>query len=571
MALGAVQGAGLGGVAADVLSGDTDWRRGALQAVAAAAPATSAFSKAWTMGQRVLASGLVSGIVGQIYDLVTGDGADTLPDAALRAAEDVATGAIGQGLSETATGVTSRRLARRQAGRLPPEEQTFRREFAAEEGIPLSASGITGSKGVARVESVPLRVAIGGRKATAFYDRQLQATEASLEKHLQRIDALSPDSSPTAAGDLLQQEIPQIAASFREAADLGFGMVRQSFRPGVSSEVVPDTLVSTAREIVRMHRRAPYPSPVPAGRIAARNTAPVPTAPALLSPLGKAITIQQIARDPRPMTYETARHYLVQLGARAFKEGQPIVGTVDDGLRKQLWKAMNADIEAMLVKHPEASETYSWMKRGYQETVQALNRRLDPLARTLDVEQVVPRLFKPGALRRTEDTKKILPREVFDRGAAATAQAWQRASLDKDGRLDSRKLADRVRPYAESGQLDVMFDEDTAGYFKRLVRFEPGLKSTERLAGNPSGTTQAAAAMAQLGALGTAALNPGSPLALKGAAGAVGVPWALSQAFSRPGIGVLTALANQDVMPGLLSQALPPLSRLAAQGLLVSP
>jgi len=95
MGLGAVQGGGAAASVMDLLEGQGDWRRMALQAGATALPEVASFGKALTLGRRVIASGLLSGIAGQAYDVATGEGPATLGGTALQAAEDVGAGALG--------------------------------------------------------------------------------------------------------------------------------------------------------------------------------------------------------------------------------------------------------------------------------------------------------------------------------------------------------------------------------------------------------------------------------------------------------------------------------------------
>jgi len=454
---------------------------------------------------------------------------------------------------------------RHRASVLPKSEQEFRQTFAREEDIPLSASGVTGSRGIAKVEQISTRVPLGADRAAAFYDRQLAATEASMTQRLQKIDALTERATPTVIGEAVRDEMPKLADELSKSADQAFTAVKGYFRQGEPTEVLPENWVAEAEAIFRESQRAPYPAPGQPGRIIQRHeqapafVSPPPQPmmlPVLYAPNGQPITLQQIAGDPRPMSYDQARFYLKQMAARTFRNGQPVVGDIDDGIRQRLWAGLNDDITTMLDRHPEAHEMYRWAKRGYGLTKEAINDRLQPLAERGEVEMVAGKLFPPGVLKRTLEMKQLLPREVFDQATAGLVRGWYdqartRATTGGREAFSSAKMTRVIEPYARSGQLEVMFDPDTATFFRRFVRFEPALQSIERLAGNPSGTGQALASFGQAGLLAQPLLHPTEPAAYEAAA-AAGLPWLLAQGmFSPPGSALLAKIANEGLGPVL--------------------
>lgn len=544
---GAGTGAGLGQTAADLVAGKVDVPRALAVGGATALSQALPFTRALGLGKQVLVGAISSAGAGRLWDMLrqaegAKEGPQTAGEATLGGVQDAIGGGLGVALNAAGQNVYGRNAPQSRSV-LPPEEQQFREQYAAQRDIPLSASGRTGSVMAAKIEKGPGVFPTGRPAQEDFYGRQLEATERTIHESLGRIDALAEQKTPAAAGLRVQDELPKLVDNLDKAAEQGYKAVKQSFRPGVSTEVQPTNFVARAREVLADEARSPLESPVPAGRIIAKNTETRPAAPVLFGPTGKPITLPQIAASDKPLTYDQAVYYLRRMGSRTFSSSDPLVGDIDSSIKKSLWAALKQDIEGMLGQHPESQELFHWVNEGYGATKERLNLRLQKLADIPDVEKVVGNLIKPGMTQRAMQMKEILPREIWDDATGAVARDIYESATIKTPtgtQFSPAVFAAKWRPYIKSGQLDVMYDPETAQQIKDFVRFEPALQSTERIAGNPSRSGEIGGNLLQ--GSGLWALLSGHPGT--GAALLAGPPAAGKAIFSGPGIEALSALAR---------------------------
>lgn len=566
---GAVAGAGMANLAYDMLTDKGDWRRNLVSGLGGAAVSMLPMTRALSFGKQIVATGLGTGVAAKVYDL-----AANRPSSVAETTTDVLTGMVGREVGEVSNRAAARRAGRQESrGLRSRTEQAQLEQFSQQEDIPLSAADKTGSVAAARLEQYPARQMIGARRPFAFRVKQVEAAEASFQRTLDRLDANVADVDPTSVGMSFRRAVPELAKHFRHAASQAYEA--ESALLGKDSKVSPDTFVSEAQKIMQEEGRSPFSAPGEVSRVASKHAETAPSlsnqlaggAPLAFDALGNPVTMGDIAKGTRPLDWVQARHYLAQLGQRAFKSDKP-VGTVSDRLRIRLWSALKKDMNATLAKNPDAEEFSKWVDTGYGAMKQTLNDRLKPLLDRPDAERVFGAAFQPGALERTQQLREFLPRDVFEKGAAGWLKQQFDDSLVEVGagqrRLSVAKLSRRLEPYLRSGQVDEMFDGQTAQWLRDYRTFIPALATAEKIAVNPSGTGQAIISDFQAREVARNVLRmAGAPLAGMGGGAAVGnevagpmgamaggaaglasatvLPAAVGRfAYSEPGINMLT-------------------------------
>lgn len=557
MALGAVQGAGLGSGVMDVAEG-RDWQRPLAQGVLTGIAMAHPYTRALSLGQRLLTSGLASTGSGALIDYLRNDQGSVGQHLAQGAADFVAGGA-GQMLSEAGA-----QLPRPE----PSEQQRFREQYAQQAGIPLSASGRTGSKPIAYGERT-VGVGLGSRQMDEFYTRQMQATEQHLNQTLDQITGERP-GLPKSGGQDIKTGIRQVLQARSQAYEQGQQAVARAMRPGVSSEVTPTNFVQAARSIIEEQTGSPYNTAGPARNVVALHTESAPPPPLLYDATGNAITLQSIADSDKPMPYAQARALLKQMSGRVFKGGNTLLSTVDENIPKQLRAALAQDVGDMLqANHPEAAQLYGWVQEAYGMTTDRIRERLNALNRMPDAENRLAAVFAPGKAERLDEIKEILPSDLFTKASATAVRQKYDAAVRPDGSFNSGKFAKDIGEWIKSGQLDQMAPPEVVQQLKDFVRFEPALKSTERLGYNASGTAITGASMAQLGALAQPVFRPMDPHAW-GEAGLAGLTALMSPAvFSQRGSNFLASQPLSRAMTAPLRSPL--VSQLSTRSLATFP
>lgn len=601
----ALGGAGAAGDIYDWATGASDPKRGLAKAVGATAAVALPFTRALTMGKQALAAGLGSGIAGQAYDLASnllpeswrGPQPQTAGDAATQALTDVGEGAVGN-LAGRAIGRGQELWQARQqrkASLYTPAQQEELRRFSQQEGIPLTAADQTGSMAAARLENYPARQMVGSGRPMEFRAGQLQALEKSIQKRLDKLGAMRPDQDPSSVGAVLRGQFDKINDEFRRAASVAYDAESNAIRTSLGKDavVMPQNLVTTAQKIIADSERSPFPPPGAAGRAVANNVGGAQDGILIYDDAGRPLTLGQVAATTQPLTWGEARRLMGQLNEYAYAGTDGSVGRASDGVKKQLAAAMRADLDATLAKAPpEVQQLSKWVDDAYGQMKEMVKERLAPILDRPDHEKILANVFTPGGLKRTQDLRQVLPRDVYDRASAA----WLKQKIeDPQTRVTLRGPAGRtapsmralereLAPYVQSGQLDEMFDEKTAQYLKSLVRFTPAMDTATKMAGNPSGTGQAVigdqqirdiarnvvgVAAAPAGLVSGGAALGGLPGAAAGLALSAGLPVAAGQTLYRqPGINALTRLVNgpdpQALQQSLVRQAL---RQLATQGL----
>jgi len=572
IATGVSMGAGGGGALYDIVTGAPGTPRQVATTLASTAAQMYPPVRAAALPARLLASGLASGATGGLWDLVTGESPKTLGGQAVRTGEDILAG--GAGGVATEAGISRQREVAPSL-RTPAERERLQ-SFAARENIPLSGADISGSRTAAGIEQYPMSQLTGARHVLDFRVRQMQQTEASLNRALDRIGARGTAGQAADIGQNIGRDIDHVKRAFSRAADQAYGAERDML--GNDRTFRPTNFARAAQDIIGEEERSPFGVPAPARRVAGTHTEEVAPGTVLYGPTGQPITLPAI-RDVRDLDWADARRYLAQLGEKAYggKGAQP--GEVGNAQLETLHRALAQDMEAHLANHPDVAQYRRTIDRAYGEMKDRIRDRLNPLLRqsqTGSGADVVSSLFQPGKPDRTRFLREVLPRETFD----AAANAWldkqhvestaPRGGVGGREQLSPAQFRAKMRPYIQSGQLEEMFPEgQTASWLREFNEFTPALGTAEQMAGNPSGTArgvEVARAVRSLipggvAAGGGAVLGPqlgASPMmggVLGGVAGSYVAPEVVARlAYSGPGRALLGRLGTVD--PDTVRQAL---------------
>jgi len=172
------------------------------------------------------------------------------------------------------------------------------------------------------------------------------------------------------------------------------------------------------------------------------------------------------------------------------------------------------------------------------------------LRKNIDPEQILGKVFRPGALSDTLDFKLAVSPLAWKKAQVSwLADLYEKSTVTAGRETAGEKMfaptkfVRSLEPYLRSGQLEVILEGEAAQKLKALLPVFQRFGRAETLGGNPSGTAGGLLGYGQISTLigsGVAAVSGQPGLALSGV-GAAALPYGLGVATtSKTGIRVLS-------------------------------
>lgn len=472
-----------------------------------------------------------SALGGQLHDLMAnllhGAPKESLGAAARRITGDVvgdaATGATGemtgQILNKVAGSVAGAYRGRRAA---QIAEASDAADLAAKHGVPLSASEVSLSPSVRRIENAPTYFATGAGPVRAMRDAALERAKRSVGEVGESLATTGDDAM--GVGMRAQDDAKALLGKWRQTKSALFQSVERTV--GDAPVIGTEGFREVAKDLAQTNP------------------------PAGLTPLAR--KAWELAATQEQIPFKAARQLEAELGAVAFNKPGAI-GTIPQGQAAALRGAVHDAIDEFLTATPEAGDTLAEAKQVYSTGKELFNGAAQRLVTGTrrsprGAETVIQRVFRPGQITDTLDFKQLVSDDTY----ATATRTWLDGLVEKatkNGEFVPSAFARAVKPYVDSGHLGVILPPEQAKSLTELATIFDRMGKAERLAANPSGTAQALTGVGQLG-LAASRLLSGNML---GAGKILAGPYAAGKAVtSDAGQRLLTKVGTEGMVPSLM-------------------